>query len=121
MQMDIYHSRTTNTNIVTYACVVWVNALKLQTNILRFERVQRRGLELTIISGAFPRTPLINISIMINHITGIPDIRIRGEAAKADARLKAYGNWTVERVPSVKLPDAGPSLREAAKRPSEVG
>ena len=45
---------------------------------------------------AFPHTPLISL----NHITGKPDIGtyIRGEAAKAAARLKAYGDWTVERV-----------------------
>ena len=83
---------------LTYACVVWVNALKTQTNLLRFERVQR--LALNIMSGAFPRTPLISL----NHITGTPDIgtNIRGEAAKTAARLKSYGDWTVERVPPEK-------------------
>ena len=67
-------------------------------NLLKLERVQR--LALNIMSGAFPRTPLISL----NHITGIPDIStyIRGEAAKAAARLKAYGDWTVERVPPEK-------------------
>ena len=83
--------------VLTYACTVWINALKTQFNCNKLERVHR--LALNTITGAFPNTP----SISLNKLSGLPHIlnHIRGEAAKGAIRLQAQDCWTVE-TPSLK-------------------
>jgi len=79
--------------ILSYACVVWVNALNTQVNTKQLEKVQR--LALKIMSGAMPGTSNINL----NHLTETPHIvtYLKGEAAKGATRLMAYKDWTGER------------------------
>lgn len=78
--------------VLSYASVVWVNALNTQINTKQIEKVQR--LALNIMTGALPGTSNINL----NHLTDIPHIvtYLKGEAAKGAARLIAYNDWTGE-------------------------
>ena len=84
--------------ILTYSCVVWVNALHTQKNTKPLEGVQR--LALSIMSGAIPGTP----SISLNKITDTAHIVtfLKGEAAKGASRLQAYKDWTAENSPLLK-------------------
>jgi ribonuclease HI len=79
--------------ILSYASVVWVNALNTQVNTKQLEKVQR--LALKIMSGTMPGISNINL----NHLTDTPHIvtYLKGEAAKGAARLTAYNDWTGER------------------------
>jgi ribonuclease HI len=79
--------------VLSYASVVWVNALNTQINTKQLEKVQR--LALNIMTGALPGTSNINL----NHLTDTPNIvtYLKGEAAKGAARLMAYKDWTGER------------------------
>ena len=78
--------------VLSYASVVWVNALNTQINTKQLEKVQR--LALNIMTGALPGTSNINL----NHLTDTPHIvtYLKGEAAKGAARLIAYKDWTGE-------------------------
>ena len=78
--------------VLSYASVVWVNALNTQINTKQIEKVQR--LALNIMTGALPGTSNINL----NHLTDTPHIvtYLKGEAAKGAARLIAYNDWTGE-------------------------
>ena len=84
--------------ILSYSSVIWINALSKQVNINKLEKVQR--LALSIASGALPGTATINL----NKLTDTPSIAnyLKGEAAKGAARLKAYGDWTIETNPNKK-------------------
>ena len=78
--------------VLSYASVIWVNALNKQYNVKKLERVQ--ALALRISTGAMPNTDYE----ALDHITGTPRIEsyLKGEAAKGASRLQAYKDWTRE-------------------------
>jgi len=90
--------RTAIRPILSYSSVIWINALKNQSNTKKLEKVQRMAL--SIASGALPGTARTNL----DKLTDTPSIAnfLKGEAAKGAARLKAYGNWTIETNPNRK-------------------
>lgn len=78
--------------ILTYASVVWINALQTKINRNQVTKVER--LALVITTGAMPSTP----TIALNMITDTPFITeyIQGEAAKGALRVQAMESWTKE-------------------------
>ena len=82
--------------MLSYASVIWVNALNKTHNVKKLEKVQ--ALALRIMTGAMPHTN----NEALDHITDTPRIRNypSGEAAKGASRLQAYRDWTGEKPSS---------------------
>ena len=75
--------------ILSYGCVVWINALSIKQNCTKLEKVQRLAIKL--MTGAYPGTPLSAMEAALD----LPplDIFLKGEALKAAYRLQRDDHW----------------------------
>ena len=82
--------------MLSYASVIWVNALNKVHNVKKLEKVQALALRIT--AGAMSHTNNEALDI----VTGTPSIHnyLKGEAAKGASRLQAYKDWTREKPSS---------------------
>ena len=76
--------------IISYGCVVWVNALDTKKNVGKLNKVQ--NLALKMVTGAYPGTPCRAMEAIL-HIPPL-DIYLKGEAVKAAYRLERDGHWS---------------------------